>query len=199
MTVAVVLLGGLIAPAGARPWHVGVGGAWASGYLGLLAREGLPRERLLDDELTNKEFLRKFDLVLVASPVPDDYGVRTAIEDFVRNGGVALVDYQILPSAAAIPGQRVSAGKGANFEFITGAHPVCQGLAGAPMPNLKRPSVALVPDAGTNAVVLARYEPSGGGSQVAPELFSGGVGLPAVVLVPLGKGTYIYAGVDINR
>lgn len=74
----------------AEDWHclVGIGGAFASGYAGILARQGIPYEILMDHQLAEVDTLRRYDVVLISGLFsPNFETVSDACETYVQEGG----------------------------------------------------------------------------------------------------------------
>jgi len=87
-----------------HPGKIAVGGAFPNGYLGLLARNGLPRTVLSDQQLADPEVLADFPLVIVAGLNGAPGGTVEALRSYVRNGGEVLFDYGPPPSGILRPG-----------------------------------------------------------------------------------------------
>jgi len=87
-----------------RPGSIAVGGAFPNGYLGLLARNGLPRTVLSDKQLADPDVLAQYPLVIVAGLNGPSDGAADALREYVRNGGEVLFDYGPPPSGMLRPG-----------------------------------------------------------------------------------------------
>jgi len=77
----------------ARQCPVGVGGDWAPGYTGVLARHGVPFEQVLDHQLRADQFLARYDALVISSV--DDRLLPTLaapVERYVRAGGQVLFE-----------------------------------------------------------------------------------------------------------
>ena len=106
-TVASAGLLGHPAGAWAKDRRIAIGGSWGTGYVGLFARYGLPRERLLDPQLADPEVLRRYSLVIVAGTVTNWDAAEKAIAAYVNEGGSALLECTAMPSTDTIPGARL--------------------------------------------------------------------------------------------
>ncbi|MCC7493462.1 MAG: hypothetical protein IT204_13995 [Fimbriimonadaceae bacterium] len=75
------------------PGRIAVGGAFPTGYVGTLARFGLPRDLLSDDQLADPAALAKYQVVLVAGAPTTmaDYGA--AFDKVLAAGGAVLLDF----------------------------------------------------------------------------------------------------------
>jgi len=181
--------------ASAATGRLAIAGSWGTGYAGLLARHGMPRERLLDPQVADPEVLRQYDVVIVSGAVRGWDAAQPVVEQYVRNGGSALLEYTALPSADALPGQRVSPQAGPNFVLDGTRHPAVAGLgARKAYAHNGNPAAAIVPDAAPDAVVLARFTEEGAGDKVRGKFVLNGQSVPAIIYRPLGQGHLIYSG-----
>jgi hypothetical protein len=187
------------AGAHAATGRIAVAGAWGTGYVGLLARHGMPRERLLDPQLTDPAVLRRYDLVIVSGPVRNWDAVQPVIEQYVRDGGAAWLEHSAMPSADALPGQRIAPQAGPNFVLEAANHPALAGLpAGKTYPHNGESAAAIVPDPASGAVVLARFTEQGASAKVRGKFVLNGQSVPAIVYRQLGKGQLLYSGAWIG-
>ena len=69
----------------ADPFRIGLAGEHPLGYEGLVARMGLPRERILDVDLDDLDVLAQYDLLLVCSPGPDVKGFPQAFDKYLKS------------------------------------------------------------------------------------------------------------------
>ncbi len=85
----------LVAPLAAQqgPGRIAVGGVWPTGYVGALARHGLPRDLLYDEQLADPEVLGRYDLVIIAGAPPNVPDLMPAVAQLMSKGGALLVDY----------------------------------------------------------------------------------------------------------
>ncbi len=182
-----------------QPWRIGVGGAWQTGYMGVLTRYGFPREQLSDQQLADPAYLRKFQILLVGDQVESPSAVVSALGEFVRQGGIAFQECSLLPPAGLVPGRRIGPAAGPNIRFLSGSHPLLQGLPSARiLPTSRRRAAALIPDS-KDAIVIARFTDEGAHAKVRGRFVYGGRGAPAIVYVPVGKGHLIYCGMNLAR
>jgi len=184
-----------VAPAAARNWRIGIGGGRVIGYMGILAQHGLPRHRLTDAELTDRQALAQYDLVIVAYPCPSPASAASAIARYVKDGGLAITEVRVQPSTAALPGKRLGPAVGPNITFRGHDHPISKPLAGAGvLAAYARPAAAIVPSEGAGATVLAEYTDEGVPGKYRGKLTGGKKGVPALVLFDHGEGQWVYCG-----
>ncbi len=91
--LAVVALSAACAVARPGPGRIAVGGAYPHGYVGLLARYGLPRDLLSADQLSSVEVLTRYDLVIVAGLAGNEGDLTAALDAVLAKGGSLLLDY----------------------------------------------------------------------------------------------------------
>jgi hypothetical protein len=181
--------------ASAATGRIAVAGTWATGHIGLLARHGMPRERLLDPQLTDPEVLRRYDVVIVSGTVRNWDAAQPVVEQYVRDGGCALLECTALPSAEALPGQRLPAQAGPNFVLDASDHPAVAGLGSRKTyPHHGDPAAAIVPDPTSGAVVLARFTEEGANDKIRGKFVLNGQSVPAILYRPLGQGHLVYSG-----
>lgn len=82
--------------------RIAVAGAHPTGYLGLLARYGMPRDVVLDYRLAEPEALSDCDLLIVAGFSPGIRSAFPAMERMLARGASILFDYSI-PQAVVVP------------------------------------------------------------------------------------------------
>jgi len=75
------------------PGRIAVGGAYPNGYVGLLARYGLPRDMLSSDQLSSPEVLGQYDVVIVAGLSGSEGDLAKALDAVLDKGGSLLLDY----------------------------------------------------------------------------------------------------------
>lgn len=178
----------------AEEWRVGIGGAWGTGYAGLFARHGLPRERLLDSQLADIEVLRQYSVIVVGGSVAGWGSAEPVMAQYVSEGGCALLECTALPSPATLPGQRISPQAGPNF-VLEGNHPALGGLPAGKTYTLNGYTAgAIIPDAAAGATVLARFTEQGAPDKVRGKFVVNGQSVPAIVYRPLGRGHLVYSG-----
>lgn len=185
-----------------RPWRIAVGGAWATGYMGLLARHGMPRERLLDTQLADVSVLKRYDIVIVTDARRARTGpaISQALEQYVREGGIGIIEPTAMLPQNALRAVRVAIGKNAGLVFVDSRHPISKELVSrGTIPTRGWSVVALLPQDEPDVRILARFI---GGSIRVPRTRDRGRSLsdaPAVLLKPLGKGQLLYVGIGVSR
>ena len=176
-------------------WRIGIAGGFGTGYLGLMALHGLPRERLDDANALSLEKLKQYDILIVGY---DNPVAPKVLEDYVRDGGIALTEAVPVPSEEVIPGRRVGPAPTPNIRFVDSKTPVtagcpelgviaCAGQYGA----------AIIPSS-PDTVVLARFTDEDAPKRVQGKFVEDGQGLPAIVMAGYGKGKFIYCGVGVS-
>ncbi len=184
-----------VAPAVARTWHIGVGGGRVIGYMGTLARYGLPRHRLTDAELTDPKALAQYDLIIVAYPCPSPASAARAIEQYVKDGGFAITEVRVQPSTTALPGRRLGPAAAPNLTFRGYDHPISKPLANTRvLTTYARPGAAIIPAEDAAATVLAAFTDQDVPRKYRGKLTGGKEGIPALVLFKYGKGQWLYCG-----
>lgn len=185
-------------PPQTHPWRIAVGGAYCTGYVGLLALHGLPRERVTEQDLGNIERLREYDMVLVGMRGFDN-NVSAVLEQYVREGGVLVAETGLQPSPAALPGQRLGPAPHPNLRFVNSGSPLTQGLPELGLiPCVSGNGLAIIPDASTEARVLAEFS-----EEQTPPKFQGRFRLPdgrmapAIIAAKVGEGWLVYSAVSI--
>jgi len=188
-----------------RPWRIAIAGGQAvaarggdiPGYLSLLALNGLPRVRINEGELTDLNRLRQFDVVIACwGNFGSEPAIRT-LEQFAQEGGIVVSEGWPLPSPQVISGKRLGPAPTPNIRFVASASPLSRGL-----PELgviksavsHREAGAIVPDAGSEAVVLARYTDEDTPEKLRGRFRDGNQGAPAILLIPYGKGHILFCG-----
>ncbi len=181
-------------PSPAAAGRVAIGGSWGTGYVGLLARNGMPRERLLDPQLADPDVLRKYGLVVVAGSVTNWGAAEQAIATYVSEGGSALLECTALPTAATLPGTRTGAQAAPNF-LLEGNHPAIAALpAGKTYTHNGYSAAAITPDAASGATILARFTDAGASDKVKGKFVINGQGAASLVHKQIGQGHLIYSG-----
>lgn len=199
--IIILLITGTLAHADgpARRWRIGIAGAFSTGYLGLMALHGLPRERLDDDDVLSLSKLKQYDMVIIGLRGYANAEAAKVLEDYVRDGGIALTETLPIPSEQALPGRRIGPAPTPNIRFIDSGTPVTAGC----------PELGLIGCAGLNgasivptspdAVVLARFTDEGAPRKMQGRFVENNQGLPAIIMVPLGKGKLIYSGASLSH
>jgi len=179
-----------------RSWRIGVGGGWATGFTGVLALYGLPNEHILDREMGSPSDLQKFDMVLLSYPTCGIAQMNSAVEEYVRNGGIAIYETPCTPSVAMIPGRRIPAQKGPNTVY-TSDTPVTSGLTSLVLPTQQQYATSIIPS-DPNVKVLARFTDNGARADVQGRFVDGSQGSPAIIMADYGKGKVVWSGFSIS-
>ncbi|MEI6503278.1 MAG: hypothetical protein WCP21_19880, partial [Armatimonadota bacterium] len=173
-------------------WRIAVAGGWATGYLGLLAMHGLPRERISELELADPDRLKQFDVIITANASNAADWV-TKLEQFAADGGIAFIEGPPAPSLDAIPGRRVAPDTCPNLRFVPSSSPISQGLPElGPLYCAGYGAAPIVPDPQAPVTVLARYTNDTTPDKFRDHLMDGGQGAPAILLAKYGKGYIVY-------
>ncbi len=176
----------------AEGWKVGVGGGRITGYMGLLASTGMPREYLTDGELADIDVLRRYRVVIIteaSNPRP----IAKAVEQFVAEGGIAITEEQVAPSAAAVPGQRLGPAPSPNLTFKGYDHPISRAMRSTGViTTYARPGIAIIPKDAKNVTVLGEYTDQDVPAKYRGKLIGGRAHVPAVLLIDHGKGHWLY-------
>jgi hypothetical protein len=207
ITVTLLLIRATICPAApvpqTRPWRIAVAGGQAvavlgggiPGYLSLLASHGLPRVRIDEAELVDLDRLRQFDVVIAAWANHGSPQAMQALEQFASEGGIVIIEGWPLPSTQAVAGKRLGPARVANMRFVASDSVISQGLPELGVIRVAGPEAgAIIPEAGSRAVVLARYTDEDTPEDCRGHFRDGDQGAPAVLLIPYGKGQIVYSG-----
>lgn len=179
---------------------VGIGGEYPTGYRGILARLGLPYEVLLDYQLTDFDVLRRFELVVVGGlPLSVSDRAYEALTRYVREGGIAIVDFRAAPPAA------VQAAEGGDIDTELLPDIVVGGEGNPLLPLLGektrfKPGESryfFAPASLAGCQVLARWDGHPRlGAQARPA--EGYTGTPAIWGMPLGRGYLVLSSVALG-
>ena len=179
-----------------RRWRIGVGGSYCNGYWGMLGDHGLPRERLVESRVSDPEYLKQYDVVVMAVPMSNAGIMSRAIAQFVHEGGIAVTENSVWPPGNVLPGKRIGQRKGPNVRFVTSDCPASEGL---PEMGLiiksRQPASAIIPSAGgPQRYVLARFTDERAHGDVKGAFRDGSRGAPAMILLKYGKGWWLWSG-----
>ena len=179
---------------------VGIGGNYPTGYRGLLARNGLPYEVLLDYQLADAGVLRRFDLLLIGSLSSGIASrAREVLMQVVREGGTALLDGSACPPASvrAGGGRRVNV-KGVPDIVVGGTHNPLAPLLGKTTRFAAGESrYHYEPNSFAGLQILARYDGQPGG-ETKPAPAAGYTGTPAIWAMSLGRGLLVYSAPSLG-
>ena len=174
--------------AAAEDWKIGVGGGRITGYFGLFARTGMPREYMTDSELADIDALRRYRVVIITeagNPGP----ISRAVEQYVAEGGIAITEEQVAPSTAVVKGRRLGPAVSPNLTFAKHDHPISRAMRSAGVSNnYARPAIAIIPDTADNVTVLADYTEENVTDRYRGTLTAGRSGIPAVLHIRPGQG-----------
>ena len=133
----------------ADPCNIGVAGAWGTGYMGFFARHGIPRQRLVDSQVADPDVLRQHRVVILSGTVNGWGPALAAVEEYVRQGGRAILECAAYPSAETLPGTRIKPQAGPNFVIEAADHPALRGIPqGKAYTHNGYSSAAIIPETG---------------------------------------------------
>jgi len=185
-------------PPQTQPWRIGIAGAWPTGYLGLLALHGLPRERIDDNDIDSLDKLKQYDIIIIGARGGGAAAAKM-IEEYVRAGGIALTETSPVPTAEAVPGRRVGPLAAPNLRFVDSGTPVtagCPALGVIPAGGLT--GYSIIPES-PDVKVLARFTDEGAPQRTLGNFVgSDGQGMPAILMIPLGEGVWFHAGASLS-
>ncbi|MHB8994085.1 MAG: hypothetical protein ACYC63_02425 [Armatimonadota bacterium] len=182
-----------------RPWRIGITGGYSTGYLGLMALHGFPRERIDDDEILSLEKLRRYDMIIIGVRGGGGVQAMQTLEQYVHGGGIALCETVPAPSTTVIPGRRVGPAPTPNMRFVDSGTPISKGLPELGVIGCAAiQGMSITPDASSGATVLARFTDEQAPKKLQGKFVENGQGLPAIVMVNHGKGKLIYSGAAIS-
>lgn len=184
------------APPQTQPWRIAVGGGYCTGYWGMLARHGLPRERLRDDHMADPEYLKQFDVVMIAHPSPGRGPMTQAISQYVEQGGIAVTGVYVAPPEAALPGARINTQRGPNVRFVPTDLPVSEGIPEMGLISVqRRPANSVIPEPDRpDTYIMARFTDERAHEDVQGIFVDGDQGAPAVILFKHGEGWWLWSG-----
>ena len=179
-----------------QPWRIGVAGGYSNGFWGMLGREGLPRERMIENRVGDLAYLKQFDVVMLTMPAVGAAAVSAAVEQFVKEGGIAVTEGAVWPSEEALPGRRITQRKGPNFQFLEGTSPAARGLGrGGRLPTTRRPASSIIPVEGhPDTYILARFTDEGANDDTLGVFLDGDKGAPGLILFRYGQGWWLWSG-----
>ncbi len=197
ITVAAIIIIGTAA-VHAESWRIALGGGRITGYMGLLASNGLPRTILSDEELADRKRLAEFDVVIVTAPVRNANAVSRAIADFVADGGYAITEVQALPPRGVVSGRRIGPKRSPNIVFDDVDHPIAKAMRGRGLVLTRAwPAIAIIPSEEDPVTRLATFTDERVPDKYRGELTGGSKDMPAVLLIEHGKGQWLYSGAPI--
>lgn len=187
---------GWAAPPQTQPWRIAVGGGYCTGYWGMLGRYGLPRERLREECMGDPEYLKQFDVVMIAHPSAGAAPTARAVSEYVQQGGIAVTGLYVVPPEAVLPGARINTQRGPNVQFVPSPSPVSEGLpAIGILPSHRRPANSIIPDpARPDTFIMARFTDEGAHDDVKGIFRDGKQGAPAIILFKHGEGWWLWSG-----
>lgn len=185
-------------PPQTHPWRIAVGGAYCTGYLGLLALHGMPRERITDQDLTDPEKLRQYNMILLGMRGMTGDAMAGPIEQYIRAGGIVVAETGFPVSPAAVPGQRIGPFPHPNIRFVNSGTPLTQGLPELGLIQcITGNGVTIVPDAGAKVTVLAEFTEEQTPPKFCGHFMVNGHGAPAIMMAEIGEGKLIYSAPSI--
>ncbi len=197
LIIALLIITVLPASALGDGWRIAVGGGRITGFIGILASNGLSREVLSDAELADIEVLRRYRVVIATSGANNSRAIARAIERYVSEGGCAITEVEIIPSTSALAGRRIGPKRGPNIDFSGHDHPISATMRGTgTIVTTYGNAMAIIPSGG-NATVIAHYTDDGVPDKFRGELTGGRRDMPALVLFKHGQGQWLYSGAPI--
>ncbi|MGC9317378.1 MAG: hypothetical protein ACP5KN_04995, partial [Armatimonadota bacterium] len=183
----------------AEGWRIAFGGGCITGIVGTLAKYGLPRTYLTDEELADPEVLADFQVVIVTAPVGNAGAVSRAVADFVADGGYAITESHAIPPESVIAGERLGPKRSPNMIFRDVDHPISRAMQGTGAINTRGyQAMAITPADADAATVLAHFTDDGVPDKYRGELTGGRADLPAMMLIKHGAGQWLYSGAPIG-
>lgn len=197
--LAIIGIAGACIADAAESWKVAYGGGRITGYVGLLANHGMPRDYLSDAELADPARLAEYRVVIVSGGVRNFQAISRAIAGFVENGGIAITEERIAPSSRVVPGERIGPNRAPNMDFREHDHPLSRSMHSAEIVRVHtQPGLAIVPKDADNVTVLATYTDRGVPERHREELTGGRKDLPAAMLIEHGEGQWLYFGPRVS-
>ncbi|MEA3399852.1 MAG: hypothetical protein U9R79_01270, partial [Armatimonadota bacterium] len=182
----------------AEGWRIAIGGGRITGIVGTLAKYGLPRAYLTDEELADHQVLADFKVVIVTAPVSNAGAVSQAVADFVADGGYALTESHVIPPESVIAGERRGPKRSPNIIFRDVDHAIARAMRGTGAITAQgHHAMAITPADAHAATVLAYFTDDGVPDKYRGELTGGRTDLPAMILIKHGTGQWLYSGAPI--
>jgi hypothetical protein len=179
-------------------WKIGVGGGRITGYIGLLADRGMPRDYLTDAEIADIEVLRQYRAVIVTAANNPD-AVSRAIEQYVAEGGIAITEERVAPSRRVVRGSRLGPANSPNIIFGKYDHPISRSMHSAGVVTTHaQPGLAIIPEGAEGVTVLAEYTEERVPERYREKLTAGRSGVPAALLIEHGEGRWLYFGPRVS-
>ena len=197
VTILVCLGGGrtwAVPAAQTHPWRIAVGGGYCTGYLGLLALHGLPRERITEQDMTDPAKLRQYNIIFLGMRGISGETLGSSVEQYIRDGGIVVAETGLPLSTSAVPGRRIGPAPHPNIRFVDDGTALTRGLPQLGVVScLGGQGIAVVPDEGSKVQVLAEFT-----EEETPPRFRGhfminGRGAPAILMASIGQGKLIYS------
>lgn len=198
------------------PGRIAVGGVFPTGYAGVLARYGLPRDMLSDDQVIDPEVVGGYDLLILGGLAGNGDATR-AIRAVLDRGGSVLLDYSspgrgapgLFAGASSNPFSQMTGIAGASRSgwVLTGKdNPLAgYGLTDQSFAGQRIGFVPVIPQA-DQALVLAEYTATT--NVPLNDLFrqqrdrkgppETGPRKPALVMVPYGRGRLLLCGPPVG-
>jgi hypothetical protein len=187
------------AMADADTWRVAYGGGRITGYVGMLASHGMPREFLCDEQLADPARLAEYRVVIVSAGGSNVQRISRAIADYVAAGGIAITEEHIAPSTRVVPGERLGPARAANMIFTGYDHPISKSMHSAGIVTTHtQPGIAIIPKDAPHVTVLAAYTDERVPERHRGELTGGRKNLPAALLIEHGEGQWLHFGTRVG-
>ncbi|MBU0610918.1 MAG: ThuA domain-containing protein, partial [Armatimonadetes bacterium] len=181
-----------------RPWRLAVGGAFCTGYLGLLALHGFPWERVTEQDLANPATLKQYNIVFLGMRGLSGSSMWPALEQYMREGGIVVGETGVPLIKQLIPGRPIGPAPHPNIRFVDSGTAITAGLPQlGVIPCLSGQGVTVIPDANAKVTVLARFTDEDAPPKFRGHFTVGGQGAPAIMVADVGAGKFVYTAPSI--
>jgi len=182
-----------------QPLRIGLGGEFIAGWEGMIARMGLPHERVWVEDLSKLDVLKQYDIVFVSSPSASDSEFPAAFRSYIESGGRGVLEMLRGPAGNLLPGGLTVGSYPLGMRIVTGTPVLSQAIP----PDRTFPCIPsslwslAVPDS-ADVTTLARYTAEGVGDADPSNPLAQNGGLPAISLVRMGKGEMVFCGAAVG-
>lgn len=181
-----------------KPWRIAVGGAFCTGYIGLFAMHGMPRERITELELGDFEKLQQYDMIFLGARGMSPGAIGSALERYVREGGIVVAESGLPVPEQVLPGRRIGPAPHPNIRFIDTGTPLTQGLPELGLIRcISGNAMTIVPTPDAKVTVLAEFTEEETPQKYRGHFIVNGRGAPAIMMAEIGEGKLIYSAPSI--